>query len=102
MGGVASDQFNQCSYCRTRAYRAPADVARAIRRQGYCPACKMRADFAEATRQLEIHKRELGPAPSFLVDDAQALSMPGLRDMVIDMTKSRQARVEEALEDEWD
>jgi hypothetical protein len=104
MGGVASNKFSKCRYCKTPAHRAPADVARAIRRTGYCPACKMRADFEEAKRDLEVRAAEIGPAPTHLVDSAQALAMPGLRNMVIESTVlPRQERVEKALEDdEWD
>jgi hypothetical protein len=104
MGGVASSQFSQCMYCKTRAYRAPAEVARSIRRAGYCPSCKMQADFEESRRQFEVTQAQLGPPPQYLVDHVQALGLPMLRGMVINSTvRPRQQRVEDALEgEEWE
>lgn len=65
----------------------------------------MHSDFEEAKRALAVRAAEIGPAPTHVVDSAQALTMPGLRDMVLDHTvRPRQRRVEEALETDepWD
>ena len=105
MGGVASDRFSQCKHCGARAYRAPAEVSRMIRRTGTCQACSMRANFEESRRQFEVRKAELGPAPTVLVDAAEGLTMPSLRSMILRQTVlPRQEHIEDALDADgpWD